>query len=114
MPQPTKRTYKIDNLVGITGQSWRSRNNFITTNFSQFKDQKSYRRNAKSVILDSLLSEEKKQTDATKSMIRSLRVDADKLEKSKKLVEGMANLKEMKLLSGRDFNRTQFPGIIKH
>ena len=47
-------------------------------------------------------------------MIRSLKIDADKLEKSRKLIEGMANLKEMRLLSGRDFNRTQFPGIIKH
>ena len=38
-------------LVGSTGISWKSRNNFITTNFSQFKDKGTYRRTAKSAVM---------------------------------------------------------------
>lgn len=96
------------------GQSWRSRNNFIQTNFSQFKDTRSSRRPTRSVVLDSVLSEDKMQSSGTKSMLRSLKIDADKLERSRKLIEGMADLKEKKLLTDRDFHRTQYPGIIKH
>lgn len=41
-------------------------------------------------------------------------IDKDALEKSNKLVEGMAKLKEMKLLTGKDLNEVKFPGVIKH
>lgn len=41
------------------------------------------------------------QTGATKSMIKSLLIDKDQLEKSRQLIEGMAALKEMKLLTGK-------------
>ena len=60
-----------------------------------------------------MLCEDKMQSAATKTMIKSLKEDADKLEKSRKLVEGMANLKDMRLLSGRDFHQTKYPGNIK-
>jgi hypothetical protein len=105
--------YASSNLVGSTGQSWRCRNNFITTNFSQFKDKGTYRRASKSFVADNLLSDDKMQSAATKTMYSSLKQDAAKLEKSRKLVEGMAKLKEIKLLSGRDFNKTSYPGVIR-
>lgn len=41
------------------------------------------------------------QTGATKSMIRSLAVDKEALERSRQLIEGMSKLKEMKLLEGK-------------
>ena len=54
------------------------------------------------------------QTAATKTMLKSLKEDAEKLEKSKKLVEGISNLREMGLLTGRDFHQTKYPGNIRH
>jgi len=44
------------------------------------------------------------QTGATKSLLKSLMIDKDALEKSHKLVDGMAKLKDMKLLTGKDLN----------
>ena len=45
--------------------------------------------------------------------MKSLLIDKEALERSKKLVEGMAKLKQMKLLTGKDLNKVKFPGIIK-
>ena len=47
-------------------------------------------------------------------MIKNLEADADKLEKSKQLTQGMKNLKEMKLLTGKSLQKTTFPGCIKY
>ena len=66
-------------LVGTTGQSWRNRNSFISTNFSQFKDKGTYRNTSKSFVAENLLTDDKLQSAATKSMYSSLKQDADKL-----------------------------------
>ena len=79
--------------------SWRNRNNFIKTNFSHLKTSRNLSR-AKSAV-DSMLGNSKMQSSATNNMFNSLRIDADKLEKSQKLVEGMAKLKEMHLLGNK-------------
>ena len=59
------------------------------------------------------MSDDKLQSSATKTMYHSLKDDADKLEKSRQLVEGMAKLKELKLLNAKDFNKTTYPGSIR-
>lgn len=70
-------------------------------------------RREKSAV-DDILKEEKMQTGATKTMLKSLTIDKKSLERSQQLIDGMAKLKEMKLLSGKDLNKVQFPGIIRH
>ena len=79
--------------------SWRTRNNFVKTNFSGLSRGVSLRTRKSAV--DDFLKEEKMQTGATKSMIKSLLIDKDQLEKSRQLIEGMAALKDMKLLTGK-------------
>lgn len=92
------RTYV--NLVATTmNDSWRTRNNFVKTNFSGLSRGVSLRTRKSAV--DDFLKEEKMQTGATKSMIKSLLIDKDQLEKSRQLIEGMAALKDMKLLTGK-------------
>lgn len=54
------------------------------------------------------------QSGSTRSMMKSLLIDKDSLEKSQQLVEGMSKLKDMKLLTGKDLNKVKFPGVIKH
>ncbi len=44
-------------------------------------------------VVDDVLKDEKMQTGATKSMIKSLLVDKNSLEKSQHLIEGMSRLK---------------------
>jgi len=47
-------------------------------------------------------------------MVKSLRPDADSIDRSQQLVKGMDELKKMHLLAAKDLQRTKFPGIIKH
>lgn len=47
-------------------------------------------------------------------MLKSLREDADKLDRSKALLTGMVDLKRMNLLLGKDLQRMKFPGVIKY
>lgn len=84
----------------------------VRTNYGHLSRGISLRRE-KSVV-DDILKEEKMQTGATKSMLKSLIIDKDSLERSKQLVEGMAKLKDMKLLEGKDLGKVKFPGVIKH
>lgn len=64
--------------------SWRTRNNFIKTNFSNLTRGVSLK--TRKSVVDNYLREEKMQTGATKSMIKSLLIDKDQLEKSRQLV----------------------------
>ena len=54
------------------------------------------------------------QTKATKTMLKSLSIDKEALDRSRQLIEGMSKLKEMKLLEGKDLSRVKFPGVIRH
>lgn len=54
------------------------------------------------------------QTKTTKSLVKSLLIDKDQLEKSAKLIQGMSRLKEMNLLVGKDLNNVKLPGVIRH
>ena len=54
------------------------------------------------------------QTKATKTMLKSLSIDKEALDRSKQLIEGMSKLKEMKLLEGKDLSKVKFPGVIRH
>ena len=64
--------------------------------------------------MDDILKEEKMQTKATKTMLKSLSIDKEALDRSRQLIEGMSKLKEMKLLEGKDLSRVKFPGVIRH
>lgn len=100
--------------VGSTGQSWRTRNNFITTNFSGLRNKSTLTKKNHSKQLGSLLEESDKQSNLARSMVKSLRPDAEALERSRTLVEGMGKLREMSLLSGKDLQKVKFPGVIRH
>ena len=54
------------------------------------------------------------QTKATKTMLKSLSIDKEALDRSRQLIEGMSKLKEMKLLEGKDLSKVKFPGVIRH
>lgn len=72
-------------IVSATmNDSWRTRNNFVKTNFSHLSRNISLV--SKKSAVDDVLKEEKMQTGATKSMIKSLLIDKDQLEKSRQLV----------------------------
>ena len=60
------------------------------------------------------MKEEKMQTKATKTMLKSLSIDKEALDRSRQLIEGMSKLKEMKLLEGKDLSKVKFPGVIRH
>ena len=80
------------NIVASTmNDSWRTRNNFIKTNFSGLSRGVSLK--TRRSAIDEVLKEDRMQTKTTQSMIKSLLIDKDNLEKSRKLVEGMAKLK---------------------
>lgn len=96
----------------MTNTSWRSRNNMIRTNYGHLSRGISLRRE-KSVV-DDILKEEKMQTKATKTMLKSLSIDKEALDRSRQLIEGMSKLKEMKLLEGKDLSKVKFPGVIRH
>lgn len=92
-------THSFNIVAATMNDSWRTRNNFVKTNFSGLSRGVSLRTRKSAV--DDFLKEEKMQTGATKSMIKSLLIDKEQLEKSRQLIEGMAALKDMKLLTGK-------------
>lgn len=49
----------------------------------------------------------------TKSFIESIEKEADRLDRNKRLVEGMSKLKQMNLISAKELHEVRFPGIIK-
>lgn len=100
--------------MGATGVSWRARNNFIATHSGGFRNKSSTMRKTNSNQLEELLQEQDKQSNLARSMIKSLRPDADSIDRSSKLVEGMEELKKMNLLTGKDLQKVKFPGIIKY
>jgi hypothetical protein len=61
-----------------------------------------------------MLEERGKQPNLQRSMIKSLRPDADAIDRSSQLVHGMQELEKIGLLTGRELQKTKFPGIIKH
>lgn len=46
-------------------------------------------------------------------MIRSLKEDADAIDQSQQLVQGMQELKRMNLLLRRNLQKVKFPGVAK-
>lgn len=46
-------------------------------------------------------------------MIKSLLIDKKHFERSLQLTNGIAKLKQMKLLSCKELNNVKFPGVIK-
>jgi hypothetical protein len=60
-----------------------------------------------------LAPQEHRQSQKTKSLIKSINDHSDVLEKSDTLVQNMAKLREMKLLSDKDLPLTKYPGIIR-
>jgi hypothetical protein len=60
-------------LVGTSGQSWRTRNNMIKTNFSGFNKSHSSSLKKSSISkVESILKDGKKQTDKTLSLKNSI------------------------------------------
>jgi len=47
-------------------------------------------------------------------MIQSIKPHADSIDHCKQLLDGMKELREIGLLSGKDLQKTKFPGIIRH
>jgi len=47
-------------------------------------------------------------------MIKSLRPDAESIDRSRQLVSGMEELKKLNLLAAKDLQKVKFPGIIRH
>lgn len=55
-----------------------------------------------------------KQSNIKRSTVKSLRPDADVIDRSIPLVEGMKKIEKIGLLTGKEFHQTKFPGIIKY
>lgn len=100
--------------MGSTGVSWRVRNNSISTHSGQFRNRSQIVRHSNSRGLEDLLQEKGKQPNIQRLMLRSLRPDADAIDRSAQLVTGMQELEKIGLLTGRDLQKTKFPGIIRH
>ena len=64
--------------------------------------------------LEELLTERDKQPNLQRSFVKSLKQDADSIDRSNALIEGMAELQRMDLLRGKEWNHTKFPGNIKY
>lgn len=47
-------------------------------------------------------------------MMKSFRQDADKIDRSDQLVNGMQELKKMNLLLNRDLQKIKFPGVARY
>ena len=47
-------------------------------------------------------------------MIQSIKPHADSIDHSLLLLEGMKQLRAIDLLTGKDLQKTKFPGIIRH
>jgi hypothetical protein len=90
------------------------RNNSITTHSSQLRNKSSLTYHSHSQGLENLLQEKGKQPNLQRSLLRSLKPDADAIDRSAKLVEGMEELEKIGLLTGRELQKTKFPGIIRH
>ena len=61
-----------------------------------------------------MLTERDKQPNLQRTFVRTLRPDADSIDRSKALVHGMAELQRMNLLQNKELCQTKFPGIIKY
>jgi hypothetical protein len=59
--------------VGTSGQSWRIRNNSISTHTGGFRNKSSISRKCNSDVLEDLLSEKDKQPNLQRSFVKSLR-----------------------------------------
>jgi hypothetical protein len=75
--------------VGTTGVSWRARNNLINTHSDQFRNKSHLVLKSNSRGLEELLQEKNKQPNLKRSMIKSLRPDADSIDRSAQLIAGM-------------------------
>lgn len=76
--------HRLNIVSSTTNESWRTRNNLIKTNFSGVSRGTSLR--MKRSVVDDVLKDQQMQTGATKSMIKSLLVDKNSLEKSQHLI----------------------------
>ena len=47
-------------------------------------------------------------------MMKSFRQDAEKIDQSDKLVNGMQELKKMNLLLSRNLQKIKFPGVVRY
>lgn len=86
----------------------------IVTNSDRFKNKSYITFKSNSKELEDLLQEKNKFSNLKRSMIKSLRPDADSIDRSAQLISGMQELEKIGLLTGRDLQKTKFPGIIKH
>ena len=96
------------------GQSWRSRNNFIGTHSSGFRNKSALTRKSNSSQLEELLTDRDKQPNLQRTFVKTLRPDADSIDRSKALIAGMCELQKMDLLRHKELNDTKFPGVIKY
>ena len=60
------------------------------------------------------MTERDKQPNLQRSFVKTLRPDADSIDRSKALIAGMCELQKMNLLQNKELNDTKFPGIIKY
>ena len=60
-----------------------------------------------------LAPQEHRQTQRTKSLMKSFNDHSKVLEKNDILVQNMVKLRQMKLLSDKDMPMCKFPGIIR-
>jgi len=72
-------------------ESWRTRNNFVKTNFSGVKRGSSMR--VHTTAVDTMLKEEKIKSKGSEAMIKSLMIDKQHFERSLQLTNGIVKLK---------------------
>ena len=114
MSPPAQLAYLFLYSVGQTGQSWRSRNNFVGTHSDGFRNKSALVRKGNSQQLECLLTERDKQSNLQRSFVKTLRPEADSIDRSKALLQGMSDLQRMNLLQNKELCQTKFPGIIKY
>ena len=86
----------------------------MNTHSGSFRNKSSIVRKGNSDQLEELLTERDKQPNLQRSFVKSLRQDADSIDRSIALLAGMRDLQEMNLLRNKEMNHTKFPGIIKY
>jgi hypothetical protein len=62
-------------------------------------------------VVKDVLLDERNKLGSSKSMAKSLLIDKEQIEKSRKLIEGMSKLKGINLLTGKDLNTMKLPGM---
>ena len=94
-----------------TNSSLRTRNNTIKTNYSHLSSSSTL--NREKLAVDDFLAKNN-ESEAKKTMAKSLIIDEKALEKSQMLIEGMKKLKDVDLSRNKALKMAKLPGVIRH